>query len=620
VDIAVLVVALIATVLAGTALARRLNVPPPLLLLALGTAIGYIPGVPAIPLDPDLVLIGLLPPLLYAASIRTSFVDIRANKTSITFLAVTLVVITTLVVGWAASALLDVPFAVGCALGAVVSPPDAVAATAVGRTIGLPRRVVTVLEGESLLNDASALVALRTAIAATAGVVSVWSMAGTFLYAVVAAIAVGIAVGKVAAWIRRKITDPLLDTSLSFLIPFLAFIPAEELHASGVLAVVVAGLVLGHKAPAMQTASQRVVERMTWGSIQFLLEHLVFLLIGLQAKWVNDEVLASGLGAGRVLFVAGLVLLIVMIVRPAMVFTARAPLLRRATDRSGGSWQEALVLSWAGMRGVVTLAAVLGLPAETPERPAIVMIALVVTAGTLILQGLTLPAVARLLHVRGPDPREDALQMATIMQRATTVGLAEVSAAAGENEAEAMETLRSQAEARTFAAWERLGRSHEDLETPSEIFRRLRLSMIDVMRREVLAMRSEGKADHEVMSDLLAGLDVEEATLENSQERLAAVKETPLTTPAPLTGACEHLRDAPTCVTPRTPEACSRCVEEGLTWVHLRLCLTCGTVACCDSSPGRHATAHYGDTHHPVIRSFEPGEHWRWCYVDDQLG
>jgi Na+/H+ antiporter len=297
VDTAIWILALIATVTAVSAVARRLEFPAPLLLVVIGIGASFLPFIEPFELSPDLVLIGLLPPLLYSAAIRTSLVDIRANRRAIGLLAVGLVIFTTAIVGLVAWWLLPIPLAAAIAFGAVVAPPDAVAATAIARRIGLPRRVVTVLEGESLLNDATALVALRTAIVALTGVVSVGSITLDFLWAAAGGAAIGVAVAMLIALVRKHIKDPTIDTALSLMAPFLAYLPAEELHASGVITVVTVGLILGHKAPVIQDATSRRNERINWETIQFLLENSVFLLIGLQVRSILDGVAGSDLSA-----------------------------------------------------------------------------------------------------------------------------------------------------------------------------------------------------------------------------------------------------------------------------------------------------------------------------------
>jgi CPA1 family monovalent cation:H+ antiporter len=608
-------VLLLVVVLAGTALAGRLGFPAPLLLIATGVAASYVPGVPEVHLEPEIVLLGLLPPLLYAAAVQTSLVDFAANRRSILLLSIGLVAFTTLGVGVVVHAILPgLPWPAAFAIGAVVAPPDAVAATAVARRIGLPRRLVTVLEGESLLNDATAIVGLRTAIAAIGAGVTAWEVAGDFLLAAGGGVLVGLATFFVVAWFRRRIRDPILDTAVSFVVPFMAYLLAEAVHASGVLAVVVAGLMLGHKAPLIQTAKSRVTERTNWQTIAFLLENAVFLLIGLQAKWIVADVARSGVPLGLVVGTCLATLGAVIVLRLVWVFPARYLLVRPGPDPLSGEKAppaNTFILGWAGMRGVVTLAAAFVIPAEVPYREVLLLAAFTVVAGTLFIQGLSLPWLARRLHVRPPDPMEDALARATLLQQASKAAEKRLASLEFDDQLGVVELIRQRSEQRNFAAWERLG-TNADLETPSQLYARIRTEMLAAERERVLQIRSAGQVPSDIVADVLAMLDLEESMIDDVQpERLEHT--------GPVvrhqTGAvCADLERYPV-VEVEPGQACLHCLEEGLTWVALRQCLECGHVGCCDSSPGRHATGHFHDTTHPVMQSAEPGEDWRWCYV-----
>ncbi|MET8654718.1 MULTISPECIES: Na+/H+ antiporter [Nocardia] len=617
VHVAIELVALVATATALAALARRFGISEPLVLTLAGVAASYLPFVPEVHLDPEIVLLGLLPPLLYTAAIRTSLVDFRADMRNIALLSVGLVLFSAFAVGVVVWWLLPVPFAVAVALGAVVAPPDAVAATAVARRIGMPRRIVTLLEGESLFNDATALVTLRTAIAAAAGTYEMWRAGLDFLVAAGGGAAVGVAVAYLLALLRRRISDPVLDTTLSFLAPFLAYLPAEELGASGVIAVVVCGIILGHNAPVWQSAASRIAERTNWNTIQFILESSVFLIIGLQVRAILEGAWSSGLDRGTLVVTAVAVLATVVLARPLWIFPWA--LLWRATGSDDTPMTYPAVVSWAGMRGVVTLAAVLLLPEDTPQLPVLKMLALVVVAGTLLLQGTSLPWLVRLLKLRGPSRAEDALQKASLLQQAVSAGLAELDRRITPETPEAVVlSLRERVTWQTNAAWERLGRSESEQVTPTAEYRRLRLAMLRVERETVLRVRDSGTLDYEILQHVLARLDLEESMIDRFDE---ADEETAETLSGPgTTENCEHLLAAPLFLRQDGPDECAECLAEGLVWVHLRMCLTCGHIACCDSSPGNHATAHYGSTAHPVIRSVEPGEAWRWCYVDELLG
>jgi CPA1 family monovalent cation:H+ antiporter len=616
------VILLLSVVIAVSGLARRWRLSAPLLLVIVGLIGSYLPFIPEVELNEELVLVGLLPPILYATAIRTSLIDFRSNRRPIALLSVGLVLFTAFGVALVAYWLLPIPLAAAFALGAVVAPPDAVAATAIARRVGMPRRIVAILEGESLVNDATAIVALRTAIAALGGTVSVFEIGADFAIAAGGGVLVGIAVAFVIGKIRRYVQQTALDTSLSLITPFVSYLAAEEIHASGVLAVVVTGLLLGHKAQVIQNATSRISERHNWQTIQFLLENSVFLLIGLQVRWIVTDVADSTLGFGRIALACGAILITVMVLRPLWVFPATyLPRKIRSLGRAdpAPAWQYPAVVSWAGMRGVVTLAAAFVLPETVPHREILILAALVVTAGTLLVQGFTLPRLVRMLGLRGPDRREDTLQEAALLQEATRAGLAELDKLAAPDDPEdIVELLRTRTQERSRAAWERLGQA--ETETPTAAYSRLRQGMLLAERARVLELRSTGRIPEEVLRNVLESFDIEESVLETLIDDDENPKEEELMAPRSQQEGCDHLAAAPVSVAPRHPGGCEDCLREGTRWVHLRLCLSCGKVACCDSSPRRHAATHYRVDGHPVVRSIEPGEGWRWCYVDSVLG
>lgn len=627
-NIALGLVALVAVVCLVTAVCDRLKLSPPLILVLVGVVGSYLPGVPEVTLTQEQVLVGMLPPLLYAAAIRTSLVSFRQNRRSIALLSVGYVIFATLGVGVIAHYALDIGWAAAFALGAVVAPPDAVAATAVARRIGLPRRIVDILEGESLVNDATALVLLSTAVTAIEAAsvsIDIWQIALDFVLAAGGGVLIGLAVALLVIKIRPFIDDVLITTAISFTVPFIAYVAAEEIHASGVLAVVVAGLLIGHKSPVTQSGTARLSERINWATVQFLLENAVFLLIGLQVKLIVEGVATDSLGPARVWMGCGLVLLGVLVLRPIWVFPATylprlIPAVRRVDPPPPASYPA--VISWAGMRGVVTLAAVFAIPEGVPHRPVLVLAALTVVFGTLIVQGFTLPGLVRLLKMRGEDPREDLLQQAVVLQDTADAGLAALEQARlPDDPPDVIDGLQRRMEQRRLAAWELLGRPESDGETPSQRFRTLRLVMLQAERDRVLELRSEGHLPPKVLSDVLEVLDVEEALVTS----FAEPDETQFTgdvllAPEPARGGCAHLVAAPVSLKPKSAGVCEDCIREGTVPVHLRMCLTCGNVGCCDSSVGKHADRHYAETGHPVMRSIEPGEAWRWCYVDSLIG
>ena len=263
----------IAVIVAVAAFSRKLGVAAPIILVIVGVGLSYLPGVPEIEVEPELVLDVVLPPILYAAAISVPIMDFRRNLATITSLSVVLVIVTAFGAGFLLFSLLpDLNLAAAIALGAIISPPDAVAATSIGRRLGLPPRLLTVLEGEGLVNDATALVLLRSASAAAAGgMLTPWATVGDFVYAVVLAIVVGFIAGYVTVWLRSKLNDSVLDTAISIAVPFVAFMPTEALGGSGVLAVVIAGLYTGHASSAAFSAQSRISDRINWRTIQFLI-------------------------------------------------------------------------------------------------------------------------------------------------------------------------------------------------------------------------------------------------------------------------------------------------------------------------------------------------------------
>ena len=629
VETALSLLAVAAAVVGISALAERIRFSAPLLLMLIGIGASFIPFIHEPELSSEIVLIGLLPPLLYAAAIRTSVVDFRANRRAIGYLSVLLVVFTTLGVALVTWLILGVPFPVAVALGAVVAPPDAVAATSIARGVGLPRRLVSILEAESLVNDATAITCLRLALVAIAGTFGIGDAVVGFLIAAVGGVAVGLAVAALAVLVRKHIKEPLFDNAISLMVPFAAYLPAEAIryhsfHGSGVIAVVAAGLLLGHLSPVIQTGQSRLSERVNWGTIQFLLENGVFLLIGLQARRIVIGMADSTLSAGRIAGFCAAVLGAVIVLRLLWVALGSFFLFRqdRDADDRRTPWSHALVIGWAGLRGVVTLATALLIPVNVPHRETLIFAAMLVTAGTLLLQGLTLPPLVRALRLRGPDARSDALQAATVLQTASIAAIAELERIQQAADMEyIVKTVRSRILSRPNAMWEKLGRD-DGGETPTAEYRRLRLATLATERDTLVKIRSTGTVDHEVIEQVLAALDIEESTLTIATVRADRLTPTEqqVATPNTPAGLCDHLADAPAEIAPRGLPVCEDCIREGTKTVHLRICLSCGNVGCCDSSVARHARRHFQTTLHPVMRSFEPGEAWRWCFLDERIG
>ncbi|MCB0917045.1 MAG: Na+/H+ antiporter [Actinobacteria bacterium] len=621
-EIAMWLVLGVLAVVAVSALADRIGISAPLLLVVAGLGVSFLPFVPDYDLNPEVVLVGILPPLLYSAAYNTSFIDFKAKKGTIASLSVGLVIFTTLIVGWVTYLVVpDIPLAAGFALGAIVAPPDAVAATAVAKRVGMPTSIVQVLEGESLVNDATALTALRTAIVAIAGTVTVLEVGLGFLLAAGGGVVIGLIFAVIISMVRKAISNPLYDTPFSLASPYLAYLCAEEIEASGVIAVVVAGLLVGHKSPRIQSGSARLISEANWRAIAFVLENIVFLIIGLQLPYVLAGVQDDNIPLWLVVTCCGSVYLATVLTRFVWVYGAAllADIRWFGVPKTTPNWPELTVIGWAGMRGVVTLAAALTLPLDVVNRELLILVAFVLVIASLLIQGTTLKALVHRLRLRPPDEAEQALQQAALLDRMTRAGrnrLAELGALDNPELEVVVKRISDRAEDRRNAAWERASLRSET-ETPVQVYSRLRLEMLGAERDEVLCARDEGGFDDEVIRRVIRLLDVEEGMLDGPQTVVGGDDD--LVTSERLSGTCEHLLTALPRPVPEEP-VCGECIEEGLRWVKLRMCLECGHVGCCDSSVGRHATKHFEVTEHPVMRSVEPGEAWRWCYVDELLG
>ncbi|QIK64339.1 sodium:proton antiporter [Leucobacter viscericola] len=552
-------------------LGGRIGIAAPLLLVVLGIGAGYLPFVPVIEIDPEIILLGVLPPLLYAAAVNVPLVDFRRNLRPVVGLSVLLVIISAVVIGWVIHVVIpDIPFPIAVALGAVVSPTDAVAATSIGKRLGMPDRVVSILEGESLVNDATSLVLLKTALAAVAGSFAFWNATGTFAYSVAAAILVGFVMGLVTVWMRSKLRNPVYDTMISFVVPFVAFIPAEAIHASGVLAVVVTGLYTGHHASRRFSATARMNERLNWRTIQFILENGVFLIMGLQLHTLVDQVGDSPLRLEHVVLIVLLVVAVLIICRA--VFMAPMLLSMRGTSRvyeqrSNGfseiaqrvrdeanpstrklrkiellaqrskadlvhereqrlGWREGAVLSWSGMRGVVTLAAAQSIPLGTPYRAHLILVAFGVAVVTLLLHGLTLPPLIRKLWPKGANSGPSASELASLSKDLIEAGNEAIDDAVANQKkskepdpasSEAIDRARASARnalAPIALALPETGRimiSSE--ETPAQSYLRYARLALEAQRNALLEERAIGQYSSEALRTAELALDAHETRL-----------------------------------------------------------------------------------------------------------
>jgi Na+/H+ antiporter len=510
------IVSFVVVTVAVTGLSRRVGWSAPVALVAVGAGVSFIPAVPAVELQPQLVLYGILPPLLYAAAIRTSFVDVRARRDSILLLSVGLVAFTVVCIAFLTWLIVPaITLAAAFAIGAIVAPTDAVAVTAVAGRIGLPRRLVTVLEGESLLNDATALVALNAAIIAIVGTgqVTALSISLDFVIAVVVGIVVGLGIGLLLSMIRKQIKSPVLDTTLSLVAPYLAFIPAQLLHGSGVLAVVVAGLLAGYRAPIIQTAEERVSESINWRTIQFLLENAVFLFIGLALKGILIGVNHSGFEVWQTVLICVGVLAALLVSRAVWMLIVTS-IYRWGPQRlraRGWSWATGAAVSFAGIRGVVTLAAAFLLPKATPDREFLQFLAFAVVVGTLV-EGLALPWVIRRLRLPAPNWRQEMDETHRLLAEAQTAGLARLDVELADNSVEDRVVERLKANA-TFLAQALDEPSPAESEPVLAAYNRLRGLMIEAERAAILAARAEGRYQEPSVRAALASIDVEETAL-----------------------------------------------------------------------------------------------------------
>jgi len=496
-----------------TGFARRVGWSAPIALVAVGALASFIPALPRIEVRPELVLYGLLPPLLFAAAIRTSLVDVRARRDSILALSVGLVLFTVVVVGFFTWLIVPaITLATGFAFAAVVAPTDAVAVTSISGRLNLPRRLVTILEGESLFNDAAALVALSAAITAIVGTFNPWAVAGDFVLAVVVGVGFGLAAGYGLSAIRKQLKAPVLDTSLSLVTPFVAFIPTQLLHGSGVLAVVIAGLIVGVHAPVVQSAQARIADSVNWRTIRFLLENSVFLFIGLNLKGILGGVADSGFSVGETILISMGMLLFLLAARFAWIISVRT-FYRFGPKHFRGrnmSWNTTVAIGFSGMRGVVTLAAVFLLPDGTPQKSFLQFLAFAVVIGTL-LQGLALPAIIRRLKLPPPNADQELVEAQMLMAEARAAGITQLDSEAMESDdAAVVDRLRNDAA--------RLGESlpspgADGAEPAQAVFGRLRLAMIDAERAAVLAARREGRYQEPAVRAILASIDAEEVAV-----------------------------------------------------------------------------------------------------------
>ena len=524
-----LVFGLLVAISGLAALARVLRVPYPILLVLGGLAIGFVPGVPEVELDPDLVLLIFLPPLLYAAAFFSNLRELRANAPVIGVLSIGLVIATTVAVAAASHVVIGLDWPVAFVLGAVVSPSDAVAPASILRRLRAPRRVVTIVEGENLTNDWTALVTYKFAVAAvTTGAFSLADAAPRFVLTGLGGVAVGVAAGMVISAVRRRLDDPLAEITISLLTAYAAYLPAEELGLSGVMAAVTVGVVLGWQASELTTPTTRIQLYAIWESLQFLLNAVLFILVGLQLPVVLESI--EGRSAGELAGYGALVAALVVIVRLVFValFASLPQWLRgvRAPSSLPARSSVALV-AWSGMRGAVCLAAALAIPLETetgapfPERDLVIFLAFCVILVTLVGQGLTLPVLIRAVGIEQDRLDADEELAARVETAFAALDRIEQVAAEGWVHPDTARRVRGIYDHRRRRFSSRIdGRKPEgdddvDYEGRASAYSRLMREVIGAQRAKLRELRDGGAITDEVRRKVEYDLDLEEARLED---------------------------------------------------------------------------------------------------------
>jgi CPA1 family monovalent cation:H+ antiporter len=503
------------------------RVPYPILLVVGGLGLGFLPGLPEVALDPEVVLVAILPPLLYSAAFFTPLRELRRNIRAISLLAVGLVLATMVAVAVVAHEALDFGWAEAFVLGAIVSPTDPVAATAIARRLHVPGRIVTVVEGESLINDATALVAYKFAVAAVVtGSFSLLEASGEFVVSVVGGVAVGMIAGAIIAFVRRRIDDPPVEVTIALFSGFFAYLPAEAIGVSGVLAAVTVGIYMGRLTSVLTTPTTRIQGNAVWEILQFLLNSALFILVGLQLPGVIGGL--EGLSTGDLIRDGSMVAATVIGVRLLWVFPitylphSLTPWRRGAIRRP--PWRWTLVVAWTGMRGAVSLAAALALPLLTdsdalfPHRELIVYLTFSVILATLLLQGLTLPPLIQLL---GIDDADETLQREEdkARKRAAQAALERLEELTGEDwvredTAERVRGAYTYRLRRYSARFSDEGEDSDGYEERSVSYQRLTRELLEAQRATLIEMRDKGAINDDVLRAIERELDLEDSRLE----------------------------------------------------------------------------------------------------------
>lgn len=514
------VIILLAVVTALAEITDRIKIPYPILLVLAGIGIGLFPGLPHIALDPEIVFLVFLPPILYAAAWTTSWVDFKAAKRPISLLATGCVIFTTCAVAWVAHTFIpDLGWPEAFVLGAIISPPDAVAATSATKGLGVPKRVVTILEGESLVNDATGLIVYKYAVAAVVtGAFSMWHAGLQFFVVAGGGIVLGLVLGWIFKWIHQITPDnPTTDTTLTFLSPFIAYLLAESIHISGVLAVVSCGLYLSRKSSEIFSQQTRLQAYGVWNTVIFILNGVVFILIGLQLpeilKNIQQHSFLTLLGYGAVVSVAVIIGRIIW-VYPGAYIPRISKKIRDSEPET--SLRLVTIVAWSGMRGVVSLAAALALPLTIqgstpfPNRDLIIFLTFCVIFATLVLQGLTLRPLIRWLGIKTDDAEHRLEQNARLQIASSVIEHIEENYSLALSD-EVLNQIKTKYEIRIQRI--RKDQSRKMDEQQINEFHRIQQELLDKERHYALTLRNTEKISDEVLRKIEYELDLEETRL-----------------------------------------------------------------------------------------------------------
>jgi len=532
--IELLVFGLLVAVAGLAVVARLARIPYPILLVLGGLAFGFIPGVPDVQLEPDLVLLLFLPPLLYAAAFFANLRELRLNARPIGLLAIGLVIATMLTVAVVAHEVVGLAWPVAFVLGAVVSPTDAVAPAQILRRLSAPRRVVSVVEGENLTNDWTALVAYKFAVAAVVtGSFSLLEAGPQFVYTGLAGVAVGVAAGAGIAAVRRRVEDPLTEITISLLTAYAAYLPAEEIGGSGVLAAVTAGVWLGWRASELTNHTTRLQLTAIWELLVFLLNAVLFVLVGLQLPSVLDQL--AGRTAGELAAYGALIAVVVIVVRIGWVYVLTylpRRLSRRLRERDPlPPWNQTTLVAWAGMRGSVSLAAALAIPtsidsgAPFPDRDLVIFLTFCVILATLVFQGLSMPALIRAMGIERDTVDQDEEMNARL--EIAFAAIDQIDELADEDwvAAQTVERTRAMFDYRRRRFSSQIGNglasgaSDEeqeddfDYEERAQAYQRFMHEVIGAQRAALRRLRDEGHVSDEVRRRVEYDLDLEQARI-----------------------------------------------------------------------------------------------------------